>query len=81
MKCPKCKTENGSRSVCLKCGLFLYKPEYRNGPKLSEKELRQRDRETVWRVFKKVFRFISVVVSAFVIAFLIYVLLKTLFGI
>ena len=54
MKCPRCDTENGTRSVCSECGMFLYDGQPRNRVKLSREEKR---RENVNRVkgFSKVF--------------------------
>ncbi|NLW89154.1 MAG: hypothetical protein GXY43_05480 [Clostridiaceae bacterium] len=69
MKCPKCKTENENRSVCKNCGLFLYRPDRRNAPKLSDKELRQRDWRTVWRVTRKILKYVGIIITAFVLSF------------
>ncbi len=79
MKCPKCNTENEQRSVCKNCGLFLYKADFRNAPKMSEKEIKQRDRQTVLRVVKKILKFIAIVFSTFVLTFLLYLLLVFVF--
>jgi uncharacterized membrane protein YvbJ len=81
MICPKCNTENGQRSVCKNCGLFLYKADQRNAPKLSEKEIKQRDRQTILRVTKKALRFVAIIISTFVISFLVYLLLIFVFDI
>lgn len=80
MKCPKCNTENGQRSVCKSCGLFLYKADHRNAPVMSEKEIRQRDRQTILRVVKKILRFVGIIISTFIISFLLYLLLVYVFG-
>ncbi len=80
MKCPKCKTENDQRSVCKKCGLFLYRPDYRNAPKLDAKGLKARDRQIIWGAVKKIARFAGILFSTFFFAFVLYMLLKYLFG-
>jgi uncharacterized membrane protein len=79
MKCPKCNTENGQRSVCKNCGLFLYKSDVRNVPKMSQKEIRQRDRQTILRVAKKILRFVGIIFSTFIISFLLFLLLVYVF--
>ncbi|MBN1892287.1 MAG: hypothetical protein JW780_05845 [Clostridiales bacterium] len=81
MKCPKCNTENAQRSVCKNCGLFLYNPDYRNTPKLNEQQLKERDRQTVWRVAKKVLKIISIIITIFVLSFWLFVFLWYAFGI
>ena len=47
MKCPRCETENNSRSVCSKCGMFLYDGRTRNRVKMSAKEIARMDARRV----------------------------------
>ena len=35
MICPRCKTENGSRTICSKCGFYIYHPDVNNRVKMS----------------------------------------------
>ena len=36
MKCPRCKTENGTRTICSKCGYFMYHPDIANRQKMTK---------------------------------------------
>ena len=47
MKCPRCETENNSRSVCSKCGMFLYDGRTRNRVKMNSKEIARMDAKRV----------------------------------
>jgi len=58
MKCPRCETENNSRSVCSKCGMFLYDGRTRNRVKMSAREITRMDAK---RVFKYLFSGLKIV--------------------
>ena len=75
MKCPRCKTENQSRSVCSQCGKFLYSADYRNGKKLTEKELRDRDRRTAFNFFKKIGKGVWLILAIIVTSFWLFLLM------
>ena len=77
MKCPRCETENNSRSVCSKCGMFLYDGRTRNRVKMSAKEIARMDAK---RVIKYLFSglkilwyfVVMIVLSILMIAFIQY---------
>ena len=77
MKCPRCETENNSRSVCSKCGMFLYDGRTRNRVKMSTKEIARMDAK---RVIKYLFSglkilwyfVVMIVLSILMIAFIQY---------
>lgn len=77
MKCPRCETENNSRSVCSKCGMFLYDGRTRNRVKMSAKEIARMDAR---RVIKYLFSglkilwyfVVMIVLSILMIAFIQY---------
>ena len=77
MKCPRCETENNSRSVCSKCGMFLYDGRTRNRVKMSAKEIARMDAR---RVIKYLFSglkilwyfVVMIVLSILLIAFIQY---------
>ncbi len=77
MKCPRCETENNSRSVCSKCGMFLYDGRTRNRVKMSAKEIARLDAR---RVIKYLFSglkilwyfVVMIVLSILMIAFIQY---------
>lgn len=75
MKCPKCLTENEQRSVCKKCGMFLYNTNYRNGPKLTPEQLKQRERTQIFGFFKKIGRFLWIALGIILISFWVFILL------
>lgn len=79
MKCPKCETENEQRSVCTKCGMFLYNTNYRNGPKLTPEQLKQRERAQIFGFLKKIGKFVWIVLGIVLISFWAFVLLYFLF--
>jgi uncharacterized membrane protein YvbJ len=58
MKCPRCETENNGRSVCSKCGMFLYDGRTRNRVKMNSKEIARSD---VKRVLKYLFSGLKIV--------------------
>ena len=43
MKCPRCETENNGRSVCSKCGMFLYDGRTRNRVKMTSRQIAASD--------------------------------------
>lgn len=78
MKCPRCKTENQSRSVCSNCGQFLYSAAYRNGKRLTENEVRARDRRTVLGFFKKIGKGVWLIMAIIVMSFWLFILMYML---
>jgi hypothetical protein len=66
MKCPRCETENNGRSVCSKCGMFLYDGRTRNRVKMSQKEITKSDIRKVMKFlfsgFKIIWYFVVMIV-------------------
>lgn len=79
MKCPKCETENEQRSVCKKCGMFLYNTNYRNGPKLTEDQLKKRERAKIFGFFKRIGKVVWIIMGIILISFWLFVLFNWLF--
>ena len=77
MKCPRCETENNSRSVCSKCGMFLYDGRTRNRVKMSAKEIARMDaRRFIKYLFSGLkilwYFVVMIVLSILMIAFIQY---------
>ena len=71
MKCPRCETENGTRSVCMKCGMFLYDGRSRNRRKLSQRETAKLDAKRAWRIIKQVFKYTWMLIVLVVLSYLL----------
>ncbi|MBO4242340.1 MAG: hypothetical protein IKT14_03445 [Clostridiales bacterium] len=77
MICPRCKTENGSRTICSKCGFYIYHPDVNNRVKMTKAERAREDAKImgkkVWKVLKVVWIIIVIVVMSFwILAGLMY---------
>jgi len=80
MKCPRCETENGTRSVCTKCGMFLYDGRSRNRKKMTQREMAKQDARKVWRTSKLILKFLWMIIVLIVMSFLIILALQNFAG-
>jgi len=80
MKCPRCETENGNRTVCIKCGKFLYDGRTRNRVKMTPEEIRKQDIKKVARVSAKAMKFVWMIVVILVMSFLMLAIIQMLTG-
>ncbi len=71
MKCPRCETENNSRSVCIKCGMFLYDGRSRNRKKLSQSETFKMNAKRAGRIARQVLKFTWMVLVLVVLSFIL----------
>ena len=76
MKCPRCETENGTRSVCTKCGMFLYDGRSRNRKKMTQRDMAKLDARKVWRTSKQILKFLWMIIVLIVMSFLIILALQ-----
>ena len=79
MKCPRCKTENGTRTICSKCGYFMYHPDAANKTKMTKGQQALEDTKivgkNVGRVLKYVWLIIVLIVTSFwLIAGMLYLM-------
>ena len=77
MICPRCKTENGSRTVCSKCGYFLYRVANQNVQKRTGFERAVDDTKimgkSVWKVLRVVWiGIVMIVLSFWILALIIW---------
>ena len=70
MKCPRCETENGARSVCMKCGMFLYDGRSRNRKRMTQREIGKQDARRAWKFSKQILKFAWMIVVMLVMSFL-----------
>lgn len=80
MKCPRCGTENERRSVCTKCGMFLYDGRTRNRVRMTRQEIRNQDIKKAWRVSKRILKFLWMVIVMIVLSFLIIMAIQFFAG-
>ncbi len=77
MKCPRCRTENENRTVCKKCGLYLYRATSVNVAQMTKSERAKEDAKIigkgVWKVLRVVWIIIVLIVMSFwILAGLMY---------
>ena len=78
MKCPRCKTNNDvSRTICTKCGYFLYRNSTNPRRGMTKEQIRAADRREMLGKVKKVliilWRILVVLVMTFwIIAAIVY---------
>ena len=77
MKCPRCAEENGARSVCTKCGMFIYGSQSGNRNRMSKKALGKMNAQMIWQFSKRMLRFtvmlaVLMVLSFFIIMAIVY---------
>jgi len=80
MKCPRCETENGARSVCTKCGMFLYDGRSRNRKKMTQREIGKQDAQKIWRYSKKIIKFLWMIIVMIVLSFLLILAIQYFAG-
>lgn len=80
MICPRCKTENGNRTVCSNCGYFLYRVANQNIQKRSNLQRAVDDSKIVGKNVWKIVRVVWLVIVMIVISFWIIALLMYLTG-
>ena len=59
MRCPRCNTENDNRTVCSKCGYFLYRANEQNRKKMTKSQRAAEDAKTVG---KRAGRIVTIIV-------------------
>ena len=76
MKCPRCKTENDMRTICKKCGLFLYHSESNNKIKMTRSQRAKEDAKIVGKKLRKILSYVWLVIMMVVLSGLfIYLML------
>lgn len=76
MKCPRCMTENDARTICKKCGKFLYNTDVNNKAKMTRGQRAREDAKIVGKKFKKIFSYIWIVLVIIAMSgWLIYLML------
>ncbi|MBR6879831.1 MAG: hypothetical protein IKN14_01965 [Clostridiales bacterium] len=75
MICPRCKAENGTRTICSKCGYYMYHPDVLNRVKMTKGERAKEDAKIIW---KKIFRVLRVVWMILVVIVMSLVILGVL---
>ena len=68
MKCPRCNTENGDRTVCSKCGFFLYRPDVNNRKKMTKAQRAAEDANTVGKRAGKIFKIVWIIITIIVLS-------------
>ena len=59
--------------------MFLYNTNYRNGPKLTEAQIKKRERAKVFGFFKKIGKVVWIIMGILVISFWVFMLINFLF--
>ena len=62
MKCPRCKTENGTRTICSKCGYFMYHPDIANRQKMTKGQQAVSDTKIVGKKIGKVLKYVWMII-------------------
>lgn len=77
MICPRCKTENGNRTICSKCGYYMYRVANQNIEKRTAAQRALDDSKIVgkgvWKVMRVVWiGIVMLVLSFWIIALIVY---------
>lgn len=57
MKCPRCKTKNeNTRTICTKCGYYLYKNDSDPRTRMSKEQIADMDRKVMLSKGKKILK-------------------------
>lgn len=80
MICPRCKTENGDRTICSKCGYFMYRVANQNVEKRTAVQRAIDDTKIVGNRVWKVLRIVWIGIVMIVLSFWIIALLVFLTG-
>ena len=68
MKCPRCKTENGSRTICSKCGYYMYRPDTMNREKMTKGQQALADTKLVGKRVGKVLKYVWMIIVLIVMS-------------
>ncbi len=68
MRCPRCNTENDNRTVCSKCGYFLYRANEQNRKKMTKSQRAAEDAKTVGKRAGKIFKIVWIIVTIIVLS-------------
>ena len=80
MKCPRCMTENGNRTICSNCGYFMYRVANQNIEQRTGAQREMDDAKIAGKSFWKVFRVIWIGIVMLVLSFWIIALIVWLTG-
>ncbi|MBR6959788.1 MAG: hypothetical protein IKH76_04840 [Clostridiales bacterium] len=80
MKCPRCKTENGTRTVCSKCGYFMYHPDVANRAHMTKGQQAVEDTKIVGKKVGKVFKYAWMILTLIVMSFWLVALMVWVMG-
>ena len=80
MICPRCKTENGNRTICSNCGYFMYRVANQNVASRTAAERAVDDAKIVGKNVWKIVRIIWIVLVMIVLSFWIIAALMWLTG-
>jgi len=68
MKCPRCKTENDTRTICKKCGYYMYHPDVMNRAKMTKSQQALEDSKIVGKKIGKVLKIIYIIITIIVLS-------------
>lgn len=77
MKCPRCDTQNENRTICIKCGMFLYDGRTHNRVKMTPEEIKRQDIKKVFRFSAKMMRVLWMAIVIIVLSFLMLAVIQT----
>ncbi len=80
MICPRCKTENGNRTICSNCGYFMYRVANQNIAQRTNVERAIDDTKIIGKNIWKVVRIIWIIITLIVMSFWIIAALMYLTG-
>lgn len=69
MKCPRCKTENGTRTICSKCGYFMYHPDSYNRAKMTKGQQAFEDTKIIGKRVGKVLKYVWMIIVMIAMSF------------
>jgi len=80
LKCPRCKTENGTRTICSKCGYFMYHPDVANRAKMTKGQQAVEDTKIVGKKVGKVLKYGWMILTLIVMSFWLVALMVWIMG-
>lgn len=80
MICPRCKTENGSRTICTKCGYFLYRANAQNRTRLTKSQRAIEDGKIIGKSAGKILKIVWIIIVIVVMSFWLLAILMYLSG-
>lgn len=69
MICPRCKTENGTRTICSKCGYYMYRADTMNRAKMTKGQQTLEDTKIVGKKVGKVLKYVWMIIVMIVMSF------------